>query len=450
MARGEETIAGRYELDEVLGRGGMSVVYRATDRVLDRTVAVKVLPAAYAENPVLVERFSREARAVARLSHPNIVGVYDSGFDRTVHYIVMECVPGVSLARMLKDRGRLAVGEAVEITTRVADALTAAHEARIVHRDIKPANIMVEPSGTVKVLDFGIARARDDADLTRTTTVLGSAPYMAPEVAMGGSADERSDIYSLGCVLYELLTGRPPFLADMPLAVMHLHANATPEPVRELRPEVPEGLDALVLQMLAKEPADRPQRAAELVPALRDALRDDAPKTAPTLVAPTRVAPPPPPAPPEQAVAATPPPPIAATPPAPPPDDTAAMPVPARRSSPRAWLFATAALVALAAGIAVALASSSSSNHDHTTSAAQSHPRTSQSTSTSSSASPSSSSSTSSTSSTSSPSHSTTTSTSTSSTTSSPASSSSTSTASSTQPGPASSPAAASQTTTTP
>jgi eukaryotic-like serine/threonine-protein kinase len=446
MARAAETIAGRYELDEILGRGGMSVVYRATDRVLDRTVAVKVLPAAYAENPVLVERFSREARAVARLSHPNIVGVYDSGFDRTVHYIVMECVPGVSLAHVLKDRGRLAVGEAVEIATQVADALAAAHEARIVHRDIKPANIMVEPSGTVKVLDFGIARARDDADLTRTTTVLGSAPYMAPEVAMGGSADERSDIYSLGCVLYEMLTGRPPFLADVPLAVMHLHANATPEPVRELRPEVPEGLDALVLRMLAKEPADRPQRAAELVPALHDALRDDATRTAPTLVAPTRVSPPPASPPPEQSIASSPP-----TPPAPPapPPDAAAMPGPARRSSRRVWLFATAALVALAAGIAVALVSSSSSKHNQATSGAQSHPRTSQSTSTSSSSSPSSSSSSSS--STSSPSHSTSTSTSVSSTTSSPASrSSSTSTASSTQPGATSSPAAASPTTTAP
>jgi serine/threonine protein kinase len=446
MARASaETIAGRYELHEVLGRGGMSVVYRATDRVLDRTVAVKVLPAAYAENPVLVERFSREARAVARLSHPNIVGVYDSGFDRTVHYIVMECVPGVSLSQLLKARGPLAVGEAVEIATAVAHALTAAHEAGIVHRDIKPANIMVEPSGTVKVLDFGIARARDDADLTRATTVLGSAPYMAPEVAMGGSADERSDIYSLGCVLYEMLTSRPPFLADTARAVMHLHANATPEPVRELRPQVPEGLDALILQMLAKEPAERPQRSVELVPALHEALRDQPPQTAPTILAPTRVAPPPPSALPETGVAATPPP---RTPPA--PDDTTAMPVRGQRSSRRAWLVAVAALAALAAGIAVAVASSSSSNHDQTTSGIQSPPRTSSSTSSSSSPSTSSaSSSTSSTSSTSSPARSTTTSTTASSTTSTPTSST-TSSASSTQPALTSTPAAQSQTTTAP
>ena len=211
MARTVQRIAGRYELHEVIGRGGMGVVYRAHDAVLDRIVAVKVLPAEYASDVTLVERFTREARAAARLADPNIVAVFDTGTDGEVRYIVMELVPGLSLAQLLRERGALAVPEAVEIAAQVATALSAAHAAGIIHRDIKPANVMMQPSGDVKVLDFVIAHARADEALTRTTAVLGSAPYMPPEMAEGQPADERSDIYSLGCVLYEMLTGRPPF-----------------------------------------------------------------------------------------------------------------------------------------------------------------------------------------------------------------------------------------------
>jgi serine/threonine protein kinase len=371
-----ETIAGRYDLFEVLGRGGMSVVYRALDRVLDRIVAVKILPAAYAENPTLVERFTREARAAARLNHPNIVAVYDSGTDRSVHYIVMECVAGVDLAHLMRERGPLPIADAAEIAAQIASALSAAHQAGIIHRDVKPANVMVQPSESIKVLDFGIARARDDADLTRTTTVLGSAPYMAPEVAMGGSAEERSDIYSLGCVLYEMVTGSPPFMAELPLAVMNQHANVEPQPVRELRPEVPAGLEALILRMLAKRPDERPQHAAELVRVLRDAAREDTQADVATVLASN-----PPEAPTARfrTVAAPPPNPLfEKTPPAPPAAaDTTRMPPTASRFPLRVWLSAAAVLAAIAVGVAIALAASSGSHSTQPTTRSQTHRTTS-------------------------------------------------------------------------
>jgi serine/threonine-protein kinase len=376
MQRVAETLAGRYELVEVIGRGGMGVVHRGRDRVLDRTVAVKVLPALFAENPTLVERFEREARAAARLSHPNIVSVYDSGRDGTERYFVMEYVPGKSLAELLRERGRLPVAEAVGITAQIANALAAAHGAGIIHRDIKPGNVMVLPSGEAKVLDFGIARAAADVALTRTTMVLGSAPYIAPEVALGRSADQRSDIYSLGCVLYEMLTGRPPFVGDLPAVVMSQHTNAEPQPPRELVPEIPAALEALVLQMLAKNPADRPQQAAELPATLRSAQTE---LTAPTQIvpgpAPTLPAHPPTAPTEAQTSAATPGPtePVARRRPI--------DPATARRTSPptmaeprssfgagRAWLIALALLLALAAGVAVALVSANSGNPSSSTS----------------------------------------------------------------------------------
>ncbi len=372
MHRVAQTLAGRYELDEIIGRGGMGVVHRARDRILDRTVAVKVLPALFAENPTLVERFEREARAAARLSHPNIVSVYDSGRDGTERYFVMEYVPGKSLAELLRERGRLEVGRAVEIATQIAHALAAAHAAGIVHRDIKPGNVMVLPTGEAKVLDFGIARATADVALTNTAMVLGSAPYIAPEVALGRAADHRSDIYSLGCVLYEMLTGRPPFIGDLPAVVMTQHTNAEPQPPRELAPEIPLGLDALVLQMLAKNPADRPQQAAELPSLLRSSL---APPTGPTQVVPspvptaaTEIQPSPAGHPTEPAGPRAP-----AEPPRPAPVTRRAGPPPTFAEPPpgssagRRWLIALALLVALAAGVAVALASTSTGGNQSTT-----------------------------------------------------------------------------------
>jgi serine/threonine-protein kinase len=287
MVRVRDVLGGRYELLEVLGRGGMGVVYRANDRVLERVVAVKVLPVDRAENPILVTRFEREARAAAALNHPNIVGVFDSGRDQDLRYIVMEYVDGENLAQLLRRRGPLPPHEVVEIGAHVASALAAAHQAGIVHRDIKPANVMISASGTVKVLDFGIARAAESTSLTQAATVLGSAPYLAPEVSQGQPADARSDIYSLGCVLYEMLTGRPPFTGDLPAAVMNQHITASPRPIRELRPDVPAPLDGLILAMLAKEPSARPQSAGEVAQRLPASLDETVPGAALTPTAPT-------------------------------------------------------------------------------------------------------------------------------------------------------------------
>lgn len=343
-----ETIAGRYELENVLGRGGMGVVYRGRDRLLDRVVAVKVLPAQFASDTILVQRFEREARAVARLNHPNIVSIFDTGRDGTVRYIVMEFVSGESLAQRLSERGALPVSEAVGIAAQIADALAAAHAAGIVHRDIKPANVMIQPDGACKVLDFGIARAAAEAAMTQDASMLGSVLYMAPETALGQTADARSDIYSLGCVLYEMLTGELPFWGEVPAAVISQHVSAPPQPPRELAPSIPVALDALVIRMLAKDPAGRPRDASAAAAALRASLRTPpAPAAmeevalAPTVVAPRA----------EAATRAEPPPP------------------PSERSRFPAGLVGAAVLVALLVGVGIALAASSGSNHGTTSSA---------------------------------------------------------------------------------
>ena len=218
-------------------------------------------------------RFTREARAAAGISHSGVVTVYDAGADGPTRFIVMEFVPGRSLADDPARRAPARPGRAPrDIAAQVADALSAAHAAGIVHRDIKPGNIMVTPDGSVKVLDFGIARAIDGGTLTQTATVLGTSAYMSPEQALGQPVDARSDIYSLGCVLYEMLTGEPPFIADVAAAVLHQHVRVAPKPARERNPAIPPALDALVMQMLAKSPKDRPQTAAEVRDRLGQAL----------------------------------------------------------------------------------------------------------------------------------------------------------------------------------
>ena len=205
----QTVLAGRYELDTVLGHGGMAEVYVGTDRVLGRPVAVKILADRFARDGSFVARFRREARSAAALNHPNVVSVFDTGSDDGTHYIVMEYIKGKSLAQIVREDAPLMPERAVEIAQGVAEALAFAHAAGIVHRDVKPGNIMLTPTGDVKVMDFGIARATTGDSLTQTATVLGTATYFSPEQAQGDPVDARSDIYSLGVVLYEMLTAHP-------------------------------------------------------------------------------------------------------------------------------------------------------------------------------------------------------------------------------------------------
>jgi eukaryotic-like serine/threonine-protein kinase len=270
---------GRYQLGSLLGVGGMARVYLATDRVLERQVAVKVLSPPYAQDSVFVERFRREARAAAKLSHPNIVAVFDSGADADQPYLVMEYVAGQSLAQLLADQGRLAPRRAAELGVEVCAALAAAHTRGLVHRDVTPANVLVADDGRVKVTDFGIAKAAAATTLTGTGTVLGTAAYLSPEQAQGRPVDARSDLYSLGCVLYELLCGTPPFGSgpdSSPVAVATRHVSEPPEPPSVRNPQVDPALDAVVLTALAKDPAQRYQSAIELQDALEQELTSDA------------------------------------------------------------------------------------------------------------------------------------------------------------------------------
>ncbi len=262
---GGTLLGGRYRLDEVIGRGGMSTVYRATDQVLGRTVAVKVLLAALAEqDPSYAARFEREARAAAALDDPTVVTVYDTGVDDDRHYIVMEYIAGRSLEQLLRDAAPLEVAEATRVAVAVAGALDSAHAAGILHRDIKPANVMLTEAGNVKVLDFGIARSLDGTAITQVASVVGTAAYLAPERALGEPGDARTDIYSLGCLLYAMLTGAPPFSGEVSAAVLHQQINASPRRPSQLRPGIPSALDALVLAMLAKAPDRRPGSAAQV------------------------------------------------------------------------------------------------------------------------------------------------------------------------------------------
>lgn len=261
------SLGDRYELGPVLGHGGMARVQRAKDRKLERPVAVKILSAPYDRDKAFVERFQREAHAAARLNHPNIVAVYDSGSENGTHYIVTELVDGETLGELLNREGALPPERAAEIGREVARALTAAHERGVVHRDVKPGNVMITADGKVKVVDFGIARAAGAESVTRSGLVLGSAPYISPEQARGEPGDERSDIYALGCVLYQMLTGQAPFVADTPLATLYLHVHEPVVPPSNVRPVPPE-IEQVVMRCMEKDPADRYASAAEVEAAL--------------------------------------------------------------------------------------------------------------------------------------------------------------------------------------
>ena len=265
-------LGGRYQLGSVLGRGGMAEVRRARDLRLGREVAVKQLRIDLASDPTFQARFRREAQAAAGLNHPNIVAVYDTGEEADPHsgvqvpYIVMELVEGHTLREILRTGRQIVPGKALEFTQGVLEALSYSHKAGIVHRDIKPANVMLTPSGQVKVMDFGIARAVADtsATMTQTAAVIGTAQYLSPEQARGETVDSRSDIYSAGCLLYELLVGRPPFQGDSPVSVAYQHVREAPVPPSHLDPEITPAMDAITLKALAKDPADRYQTAAAM------------------------------------------------------------------------------------------------------------------------------------------------------------------------------------------
>jgi serine/threonine-protein kinase len=257
-------LAGRYRLLERLGRGGFGVVWRAEDAVLEREVAVKTLALAAPDETALA-RFEREARALARLDHPNVVAVFDSGFDGGTAYMVMQLVSGPSLATVLAEEGPLPIDRELDYGAQAAAGLAAAHAAGLVHRDVSPANLLLDRGDVVKLVDFGIARLVEGSmTLTATGTVFATPGYVAPEQAEGRPADARSDLYALGCVLYALLTGDPPFLAEHPLGVIQQHLTQPPLPLPARRADVPAELDRLVRALLAKDPRDRPGDAGEV------------------------------------------------------------------------------------------------------------------------------------------------------------------------------------------
>jgi eukaryotic-like serine/threonine-protein kinase len=260
----DSVVGERYRVEARIGQGGMAEVYRGFDPVLNRTVAIKVLLPQFARDAGFVARFRREAQAAARLNQPNIVGVYDTGADGDRQYIVMEFVEGRTLAEFLAGGRRLTPVQSVELTQKIGAALASAHAQGIVHRDIKPGNVMVTRDGTVKVMDFGIARMQTDITAPQTSSVIGTPTYLSPEQAQGQVVDARSDLYSLGCVLYELLAGRPPFTGDTPVAIAYKQVNETPVPPSAHNADIPPRLDAVVMKCLAKNPANRYQSAEEL------------------------------------------------------------------------------------------------------------------------------------------------------------------------------------------
>jgi serine/threonine-protein kinase len=259
-----QILLGRYEVGPLLGAGGMAEVYEGHDRLLARRVAIKILLAQYAHDPAFLARFRREAQAAASLSHPNIVGVFDTGSEGDTWFIVMEYIDGRTLKDIIRAEGALYWTRAAEVAADVAGALAVAHARGIVHRDVKPGNVMLTTEGKVKVMDFGIARATAVPSITQTSAVVGTAQYIAPEQAQGLEVDARSDVYSLGCCLYEMVTGQVPFTGPTPVAIAYRHVREDPTPPRALNPDVPVPLERVCLKAMAKRPEDRYQTAVEM------------------------------------------------------------------------------------------------------------------------------------------------------------------------------------------
>jgi eukaryotic-like serine/threonine-protein kinase len=263
MTTHPQVLLDRYEVGRLLGAGGMAEVFEGRDRLLARRVAIKVPLSQHAHNPEFAQRFRREAQAAASLSHPGVVAVYDTGSEHGTHFIVMEYVDGRTLKDVIRAEAPLYPDRAAEICADVCSALAAAHARGLVHRDVKPANIMLMPDGRVKLMDLGIARAAAGETATQTAAMLGTAQYLSPEQAQGQAVDYRSDLYSLGCCLYEMLTGTVPFRGATPVAIAYRHVREAPTSPRLLNPDVPASLEAVCLKAMAKRPEDRYQTAAE-------------------------------------------------------------------------------------------------------------------------------------------------------------------------------------------
>jgi eukaryotic-like serine/threonine-protein kinase len=300
----QQLVDNRYRLVKPLGSGGMADVYLAHDNILDRDVALKVMSTRYASDEEFVERFKREAQSAAALSHPNIVSIFDRGASEDgTYYIAMEYLPGGTLKDRIMGKGALPARTAAAVALQIAEALRAAHERGVIHRDIKPHNILITESGDVKVTDFGIARAASSSTMTRTGSILGTAHYISPEQAMGEPVGPASDLYSLGVVLYEMLTGELPYDADTPLGIAMKHVNGRLSPPMERDPSIPAGINAVTVRLLAKDPADRYASDAELIEDLERVAAGLEPANATTemitrLMPPaptTRIGPPPPP-----------------------------------------------------------------------------------------------------------------------------------------------------------
>lgn len=256
---------GRYEITELIGVGGMADVYKATDILEDRTVAVKILKNEFADNEDFVRRFRNESKAIAVLSHPNIVKIYDVGFTDKIQFIVMEYIDGITLKEFMEQQGVLKWKDTVHFIIQILRALQHAHDRGIVHRDIKPQNIMLFPDGTIKVMDFGIARFAREEGKTISDKAIGSVHYISPEQARGDITDEKSDIYSVGVMMYEMLTGVKPFDADNPVTVALMHMQTEPKPPREINDSIPEGLEEIVIRAMQKEASKRYQSASEMI-----------------------------------------------------------------------------------------------------------------------------------------------------------------------------------------
>ena len=264
-----DLIKNRYRIIELLGEGGMAFVFKAKDEQLERFVAIKTLKPSYLENENFVTRFKREAQTAANLNHPNIVQIFDWGVEENEPYFVMEFIDGTTLSTVISKNKKINITDVLHIGAQVSSALQAAHESNLVHRDIKPGNIMITPNGKIKVTDFGIVSIQnEDSDMTKSGTILGTANYISPEQAQGTSVSSKSDLYSLGIVMYEMLSGRTPFIGETPISIATQHLTEKPRPLVELVENIPSGIDKIILKLLNKKPESRFKSAEDLRAAL--------------------------------------------------------------------------------------------------------------------------------------------------------------------------------------